>query len=130
MDDKWMFPGDFANPEVPAQRAMQSIVSDARQRPTAIVCASDWTAAATIKAARSMGIDVPTDLSVTGFDDSDISMLFDPPVTTISLPAEDCGRLAANNICARLEGLPEPSMQPLPCRLVIRGSTAAVSSSG
>lgn len=61
---------------------------------TAIVCASDMMALGAIRAARQRGLEVPTDISVVGFDDSPLIAFTDPPLTTVRkpVPADGPGR--------------------------------------
>lgn len=92
--------------------------------PTALVCDDDLIAAGAYKAARALGLDVPADVSVTGFDDVLLATALEPELTTVRLPAEELG---ARGMTALLEllggGRPEPRV--LPGRLVERASTAA-----
>ncbi len=60
--------------------------------PTAIFAANDDMAAGAINAARGLGLDVPTDLSIVGFDDSQIASVTYPPLTTVRQPIEDMAR--------------------------------------
>ena len=64
------------------------------------------------------GIAVPTDLSVIGFDDAPDAATVTPPLTTISQPIAEKGRIAANMLFAGVT-----SHEHLPVRLIVRGST-------
>ncbi|MFD0685191.1 LacI family DNA-binding transcriptional regulator [Actinomadura fibrosa] len=90
--------------------------------PTALVCDDDLLAAGAYKAARALGLDVPGDLSVTGFDDVLLATALEPELTTVRLPAEELG---ARGMTALLEllGGGRPRRCVLPGRLVVRGST-------
>jgi LacI family transcriptional regulator len=66
-----------------------------RPRPTAIFASNDEMAAGAYKAAYRMGVRIPEDLSIVGFDDSPLASRLWPPLTTIRLPIRDMGRLAA-----------------------------------
>ena len=66
-----------------------------RPRPTAIFASNDEMAAGAYKAAYRIGLRIPEDLSVVGFDDSPLASRLWPPLTTIRLPIRDMGRLAA-----------------------------------
>jgi LacI family transcriptional regulator len=72
-------------------------------RPTAIFASNDEMAAGVYRAARDLGLDVPRDLSVVGFDDGPIAGRLAPPLTTVRLPIRDIGRMAAGKLIA-----PEP----------------------
>lgn len=63
-------------------------------RPTAIFCVSDVLALGVIAQAGEMGIDVPSQLSVTGFDDVDYTTMFHPNLTTVSVPCYELGSKA------------------------------------
>jgi LacI family transcriptional regulator len=65
-------------------------------RPTALVTFNDKTAAGALRAARERGLRVPEDLSITGFDDSDISRSTTPTLTTVRQPLEEMGRIAVS----------------------------------
>jgi LacI family transcriptional regulator len=71
-----------------------------------------------------MGINVPQQLSITGFDDVALSAQVDPPLTTISIPAAEIGRGAADYLINAIAGMPIPKSVQLPYRLIIRASTA------
>ncbi|MFJ2094078.1 LacI family DNA-binding transcriptional regulator [Streptomyces sp. NPDC087901] len=92
-------------------------------RPTAIVCDDDILAAGACKAARRLGLRVPDDLSVTGFDDLALATAVEPELTTVQLPAEQVGRHGMSALLAVLDGRPAESGS-LPVRLVVRGSSA------
>jgi LacI family transcriptional regulator len=66
-----------------------------RPRPTAIFACNDEMAAGVYKAAYRLGISIPEELSVVGFDDSPLAARLSPSLTTIRMPIRDMGRLAA-----------------------------------
>ena len=91
---------------------------------TAVLCSSDILAFGVLHACRTLGIAVPRQMSVTGFDDLDFAPLLDPPLTTVEIGAEEMGREAGQRIAAALEGPGPLRGLCLPTRLVLRGSTA------
>lgn len=91
---------------------------------TAVICSSDAFAIGALAESRVMGLAVPGDVSITGYDDVDIALHTDPPLTTVNVPAALIGRLAADHIVATLDGRPPPPTTKLPAQLVMRGSTA------
>jgi LacI family repressor for deo operon, udp, cdd, tsx, nupC, and nupG len=94
--------------------------------PTAIFVANDEMAFGVIAAAHELGLSVPRDLSVVGFDDIYLSEAFQPPLTTISQPRADVGRAAMTVLLDILDGKGAPEAPLiLPTTLRIRGSTAA-----
>ncbi|WP_306319234.1 MULTISPECIES: LacI family DNA-binding transcriptional regulator [unclassified Streptomyces] len=93
--------------------------------PTAIVCDDDKLAAGAYKAARRMGLRIPDDLSVTGFDDLSLATAIEPELTTVRLPAEEVGAHGMRALLAVLGVLDDSEAEtaPLPVELIVRGST-------
>ena len=89
---------------------------------TAIICDDDVLASGLVAAARLEGIDVPGEISITGFDDLDLARLTAPPLTTVRLQPEALGAAAFELLHARLRG-DEPASRVLPVELVVREST-------
>jgi LacI family transcriptional regulator len=95
----------------------------ARPGPTVLVCDDDVLAAGACKAARRLGLRVPEDVSVTGFDDLPLATALEPELTTVRLPGEALGEAGMRALLAALRGeAPEPAV--LAVALVPRGSTA------
>lgn len=93
--------------------------------PTAIFAGNDLLALAVIEAARELGIDLPGELSIMGFDDSPVAPMASPPLTTIQQPLSDIGKTATRLLVERVEGKPvPPTAHLLEPALVARGSTA------
>ena len=99
--------------------------------PTAIFASNDDTAAAVIAVARQMGLDLPRQLSVTGFDDVPVATMIWPALTTIRQPVDEMARLAVDlfiHHSPRRKGWPHPMPRHLIThRLIVRNSTAAPS---
>ena len=96
------------------------------QRPTAIFAASDELARGAIEAARSVGIYVPDDLSIVGFDDTEIARIASPPLTTVRQPLQDMGAVALRTALRLVVGEKIDSNHvELATELVVRASTAA-----
>jgi LacI family transcriptional regulator len=92
-------------------------------RPTAIFAANDASAIETIAVARSLGLSVPADLSVVGFDNVPESALCEPPLTTIEQPIQRMGYEAVEMLIGLIEDpTREPTQVVLPTRLVTRAS--------
>jgi DNA-binding LacI/PurR family transcriptional regulator len=92
--------------------------------PTAIVYANDLMAIAGMAAASARGLDIPGDLSITGFDDTEVAAHLQPPLTTVRTDAFGWGRAAADRLLA-LVGGEATSPAPLPPpQLIVRASTA------
>ncbi len=93
---------------------------------TAVFVASDIVAFGALRALREASRRVPADVSVVGFDDVPLARHFDPPLTTVHLPARSLGKTAGQLLLERVAGRPVPQRTLLPTQLVIRDSTAAV----
>ncbi|MGN7191942.1 MULTISPECIES: LacI family DNA-binding transcriptional regulator [unclassified Curtobacterium] len=89
---------------------------------TAVVAAADTLAYGVLRVAGAMGLRVPEDLAVAGFDDLPSSSVTAPALTSVALPGAELGRAAALRLLAAIDGTtPEPVA--LPTRLVRRAST-------
>ncbi|PRY29342.1 LacI family DNA-binding transcriptional regulator [Pseudosporangium ferrugineum] len=92
----------------------------------ALICAGDVMAIGAIRAAHRLGLSVPGDVSVVGFDDSPVMACTDPPLTTIRQPVDAMGRAAVSLLLHQIEGHPgrreELLFEP---ELVVRASTGA-----
>jgi LacI family transcriptional regulator len=93
-------------------------------RPTAVICGNDVLAIGALAACREEAIDVPRELSVTGFDDLEMAAVVTPPLTTVHFPTAELGSYAAQHLLARLAGQPFEMRTELPVELVVRASTA------
>jgi DNA-binding LacI/PurR family transcriptional regulator len=94
------------------------------ERPSAIVYSNDPMAIAGIGAAQRAGLAVPGDLSVTGFDNSEVGEYIHPSLTTVATSAREWGRRAADALLRLIAGDPVDDLELEPARLVVRGSTA------
>jgi LacI family transcriptional regulator len=96
-------------------------------RPTAVFAANDISAIAVIEVAAELGLDVPRDLSVVGFDDIRFARFVDPPLTTIAQPMRDIGEASVRLLLDILHGrITTPQSITLPHTLIIRSTTAPV----
>ncbi len=91
--------------------------------PTAIVYANDVMAIAGMGVAIGLGLEVPGDLSVTGFDDVPLAAHVAPPLTTVRQDAQAWGRAAATVLLAAGEGRAAPDVELPPATPVFRAST-------
>jgi DNA-binding LacI/PurR family transcriptional regulator len=93
-------------------------------RPTGVLAMSDAMAIGVLRAARELGLRVPGDLSVVGFDDIDISQHTNPPLTTVHQPIREKGETAVRLLLSVVQRRdPSPEQIRLETRLTIRGST-------
>lgn len=100
----------------------------AEDRPTAVTCYNDLCAVGVLKALRELGIGVPEDVSVIGFDDLRVLEYLSLPLTTVHVPKFDMGRIAAEMLVRQIEGRGElpPEKVSLDAPLVIRESTRSL----
>ncbi|CUU23929.1 HTH-type transcriptional repressor PurR [Duffyella gerundensis] len=97
--DEWIVQGDF-EPES-GYKAMQQILSQ-KQRPTAVFCGGDIMAMGAICAADEMGLRVPQDISVIGYDNVRNARYFTPALTTVHQPKEQLGVTALDMLLERI----------------------------
>jgi LacI family transcriptional regulator len=121
--DEWIVQGEYETRK--AFQLSMSLLAKPR-RPTAIFAANDQMAYGVIDAARVLGLKVPEDLSVGGFDDLEASAEFVPALTTVAQPMMDLGRVAARYLLEVLNMPEHPGVlhKQLVARLVARASTA------
>jgi DNA-binding LacI/PurR family transcriptional regulator len=95
------------------------------ERPTAIFACNDLQALGVYQAARELGLRIPADLSVVGFDDLPITALVDPPLTTVHQPLTEMAAAATELALAlgRGEETPQVGLE-LATTLTVRGSTS------
>ncbi|MDZ4078911.1 substrate-binding domain-containing protein [Hydrocarboniphaga sp.] len=93
-----------------------------KPRPTALICATDLLAAGALAEARAMGIQVPQQLSISGFDDIEIASLLDPPLTTLQVRTSEIGRASGEALLAAIKGKVSPTVE-IETTLKVRGST-------
>ena len=98
-----------------------------RTRPTAILCSNDLTALGVMRRSYELGIQIPKDLSVIGFDDIRLAQFCLPPLTTVQMSQSELARLAFNGLLAEIERT-EPARKAaeyeLKTSLVLRKSTS------
>jgi LacI family transcriptional regulator len=97
-----------------------------KQRPTALICSNDMTAIGVMREAFELGIKVPQDLSLVGFDDIRMAEFTIPPLTTIQMSQTELARLAFEALLQEVKRetpAPEGTEYVLKTRLVLRSST-------
>jgi LacI family transcriptional regulator len=121
-DESLVVGGDFA---FASGMAGARALLDRRHPPTAIFAANDDMACGVMREAYERGLAVPGDLSVCGFDDTPVSLLISPGLTTVHQPCREMGRLAVESV---LNSIRDPALQQqtrVPYQLQLRTSTAA-----
>jgi DNA-binding LacI/PurR family transcriptional regulator len=93
---------------------------------TAVLAYNDLVAAGILSRLAALGVEVPAQLSVVGFDDIAVAAMLTPALTTVAAPTAQAGAAAVDALLSRLEQpTAPPTAQKLAARLVVRGSTAA-----
>lgn len=121
--EKYLCQGDFtfASGQSCANKLLKM-----KQRPSAIFACNDDMAAGCISAAGQLGLSVPDDISICGFDDTSLASVLWPPLTTIRQPIEDMGSRAAQIL---INGIKESDEKTPPTllshELIVRASTSA-----
>lgn len=120
-DEPWTADGDFT-----FKSGVEAAARLVREVPhvTALACANDDMAAGAMLALHRAGLDIPADISVTGFDDTPLSDVIWPPLTTVRQPIKDIAERAVHILVERPED-DEPPFEPLAHELIVRESTAA-----
>lgn len=123
-DPDLIFPGDYSAEA--GYRATQHFFALARP-PTAILASNDVNAFGVLEAAQDLGIDIPRDLSVMGWDDIEMAALKRIDLTTLYLPKREMGRAAAELLMRSIRAKRKTTPREIivPTRLVVRGSCAA-----
>ncbi|PTX56333.1 LacI family transcriptional regulator [Litoreibacter ponti] len=93
-------------------------------RPTAVICGNDVQAVGAMGIAAKLGLEVPCDVSITGFDDLEIATIASPALTTVHVPHRDMGRAAARVLVEMVEDKRIPASVELATELRLRASLA------
>lgn len=106
-------------------RALQLMLAGPA-RPTAVFGANDLIAIGVLQRLREIGLRVPQDISIVGFNDIPLAGLLEPALTTVRVPQLEMGVIGAHLLIDQLEGKPIGDVRvTLPTELVIRASSAA-----
>jgi|TARA_B110000914_G_scaffold28017_1_gene20826 LacI family transcriptional regulator len=98
-----------------------------KDRPTAIFAANDEMAAGVLKIAQQNNLNIPNDLSVVGFDDTPMTKMISPPLSTVKQPLGLMGEKSAKNLIDQLEEKGEEKYEVMDSTLVIRDSISDIS---
>ncbi|WP_127957177.1 DNA-binding transcriptional regulator CytR [Serratia microhaemolytica] len=122
VESRYILRGDFSYEA--GARAISALMTQAKP-PTALFCHSDVMAIGALSQAKKLGLRIPQDLSIVGFDDIEQARHCDPPLTTVAQPRFQIGQQAVKLLLEQLNGLPVYSgSRLLESELIIRGSTA------
>jgi LacI family transcriptional regulator len=106
-------------------RAAAAMLLERHPQIDAVFCGSDLVARGVIDTLRDHGRHIPDDIAVIGFDNWEVlSTNARPPLTSIDMNLKELGRTAARALFEALDGSPRSGVEALPCRVVIRSSTA------
>jgi DNA-binding LacI/PurR family transcriptional regulator len=96
-----------------------------RNPPTAVFARNDFAAIGALRAAHQLGLAVPADIAIAGFDNIPLAEYTIPPLTTVEQPIVEQGRLAAEFLMDRIEGKAPDERREFcfGCRLIVRQST-------
>ncbi|GIF77943.1 LacI family transcriptional regulator [Asanoa siamensis] len=121
VDPDLLIRGDWTRPG--GRKAMHALMA-LPSRPDAVFCANDLSAIGAIDAAHELGLGVPADVSIVGFDDVDAATIVNPPLTTVRNPAYETGYAAGELLLSRVNGgyAGDGRTVVLPCLLVVRQS--------
>ncbi len=104
-----------------------SVIMQREKRPTAVICGNDILAIGALKQAKAMGLRVPEDVSITGFDDVEIAGVTEPAITTVHVPHRQMGHVAAEILIRQVQSKATgteivPESRELETYIVERGS--------
>jgi LacI family transcriptional regulator len=91
-----------------------------------VMCGNDVLAIGALRAAKEMGLKVPQDISITGFDDIEIARLADPDLTTVHVPHREMGRRAASMLIQMVKQREVTASVELPTDIRLRRSLGPV----
>lgn len=124
--DPSLVTGEMFSHEAGLEAGLRLLKMPPSRRPTAIFAASDLIAVGVYQAARQLGMHVPDDVSVVGFDDTDLATLVTPPLSTVRQPLPEMGATAIRTLVdiSRGRAVTGGPMR-LATQLMVRSSTGA-----
>jgi LacI family transcriptional regulator len=117
----WILDGDFST--LGGYEAGRGLFAQP-ELPSAVFCANDESAMGVMRAANEIGLRIPEDISVVGFDDSPSALLSYPQLTSVRQPLEEIGACALRDLVTIIEGSKAPHRPSFNTNLVIRQSTS------
>jgi LacI family transcriptional regulator len=113
-----------------ARDGLRTLMASTGPRPTAVLCGNDVLATGALLEAPRLGLTVPQDLSIVGFDDLELAHHLEPGITTVRVPTESMWRLAGDRLVALLRGEAVSKISTIEVSLIVRGSTGRPSRRG
>lgn len=123
IDPSWIVEGSIGYET--GRAGILELVSGAR-KPSAVICGHDIIAVGALAMCHELGIAIPSELAITGFEDLDVASNVTPPLTTVRFPVEELGVRAGEEILKRIAGEPPPGQIELPIVLMARETTAPI----
>ncbi len=123
IDQKWIVVGDFSKDS--GYRQMKKLL-EVEEVPTAVFVANDLMAIGAYEACLEVGLSIPNDISIVGYDDIQIASLINPALTTITQPKYKLGEAAAEMLISQIEEDTRLEDIVLNPKLIIRESTGRV----
>ncbi len=112
------------DPTLEAGEEAMARLLEMEERPTAVFCTNDTVAAGAMKAVIRAGLRIPKDMAVVGFDDSSVSRIVEPELTTVRIDMDQMGRLAAEKLFDLIDGRPlDRKKIVIPTELIVRKSS-------
>lgn len=96
---------------------------EANPRPTALICGNSLLAVGAVLEAASMGVGVPDEMSIVGYDDIELMAELPVSITTVRVASDEVGRVAANTVLDMVDGVPGVKSCRLPSEIVVRASS-------
>ncbi len=120
-DERLIFP--IGSSVETAYADMKKLLNQNPILPTAFFADNDIIAIGAIKALKELGISIPEDVSVVGFDDMPMCEVFDPPLTTVYVPKQYMGMMAVERLMSRMEGMTDMTVKvEINTKLIVRQS--------
>ncbi|WP_407569432.1 LacI family DNA-binding transcriptional regulator [Deinococcus altitudinis] len=122
-DERLVLPGNHREPD--GRLAALRLLSK-RLPPTALFVGNNEMTVGAVLATRELGLEIPRDLSLIGFDDSRWAQTMSPALSVVSQPTYELGQLACQRLLSLIAGQPLHGSVRLPTRMIYRQSTAPV----
>ncbi len=102
-------------------KAFDELMTDT-EKPTAVVCGNDVIAAGALNRAKALGMKIPEDISITGFDDISLATAVDPQLTTVRVPQDQMGKSAARLLLDYVGNRQQPRSIQFETEVIMRDS--------
>ena len=112
--------------EIESGAAAFEVLMQSASKPTVIMCGNDVLAAGAISKANELGLRLPDDVSITGFDDIELATIVQPPLTTVHVPHREMGRIAGQELINMVEKRSTGVKRQLAVSIKMRGSLTQV----